>query len=117
MVTVGKKSAPKKKKKAAAKKPKHQHECAACGALFSKIIDHMNHYIENHDAEYRNGRDGSKKLYRKASCWSCAKEIRRSDDGRYRCSCGYVLPIKVDGMPYIFDEGPHSDKKSRIVEE
>lgn len=75
--------------------------------MFATITEHMIHYTKVHDHEYRNGKNGMKKLSRSATCWRCAKDIPRGEDGRYRCSCGFVYPRKENRInTWIFDDQP-----------
>lgn len=84
---------------------KEKHDCQVCGALFERINDKMIHYIREHDADHRPG--SPKNLWRTVSCWRCAKQMPRGEDGRYRCECGFLMPRKERGTNvWIHDEAP-----------
>ena len=75
-----------------------------CGKLFASINDKMIHYIKVHDHEYG---PGGKQLYRTVSCWRCASQMPRDEDGRYRCSCGFAMPRKENRInTWIYDDQP-----------
>lgn len=79
-------------------KQKHPHECAFCGALFAKPIDHMLHVTAHVPHQIQRG----KMTRRKVSCWRCATEMAVPEEGQpYTCVCGFVLPPKAQ---FVEDE-------------
>ena len=78
-----------KKKKRREPKDKFKYTCAACDQKFATPTDHMMHYVEAHDKDYRRGM--VKKLRRSSFCHRCASEMPYDGTGVYKCGCGFTL--------------------------